>query len=411
MGRRGGPGIRSRKTLAAGSGLLLSAVLILLGACGSSSPPGASSGRSRTPAPGTSTPAAPGAGTPGSAEVTVAFTGDLLLHAPVYQQAAVDGRSSGRSYDFRPMFARVKPLLSAPDLAICHQETPLLPTDAGVSGYPVFHTPPEIAADAKDAGFDGCSTASNHSFDGAASGVASTLTALDRVHLAHVGTARSAQERAKPETHDVRGVQVALLDYTYGLNGERLPSSQPYLVNLINVPAILHDAAAARAAGAKIVVVQMHWGTENQSAPTAEQRAQARQLLASPDIDAIVGGHVHVPQPVERIAGKYVVYGVGNFLSNQSPACCPPASQDGVIVTLHLTDAHGPWAVSRVSFTPTYVDRANGYVILPVAGTMADRSLRPDLRKQLADSWRRTTTTMLSAHPPGVAPDQKPPGL
>ena len=47
---------------------------------------------------------------------------------------------------------------------------------------------------------------------------------------------------------------------------------------------------------------------------------------------------MHVVQPVEKIGTKYVVYGIGNFLSNQSGECCPTSSQDGVIVTLHFTE-------------------------------------------------------------------------
>src|SRR5660397_63831 len=46
-----------------------------------------------------------------------------------------------------------------------------------------------------------------------------------------------------------------------------------------------------------------------------------QQLLASPDIDLVVGNHVHVVQPVERLGPKYVVYGDGNFLARHAPCC------------------------------------------------------------------------------------------
>jgi poly-gamma-glutamate synthesis protein (capsule biosynthesis protein) len=375
---------------------------VLLGACSGGSRP------ARQNPAGPPSPAAPSPTSAPPEQLTIAFTGDILAHEPVYERAAVDGRASHRSYDFRPMFARVKPLLATSDLAICHQETPLLPTDKGVTGYPTFNSPPEIADAIVDAGFQGCSTASNHSYDRGAAGVASTLANLDRVKVAHVGTARTPAERARPEVHVVRGTRIALLDYTYGLNGQALPADQAFHVNLIDVPTILRDANAARKGGAQIVVVQMHWGTENQAAPTAEQRSQARRLLASPDIDAIVGGHVHLVQPVEKIGRKYVVYGTGNFLSNQSAQCCPPASQDGVITTLHFARSGTGWMVSRISYTPTWVDRSGGYVILPVAQTLRKPGLSPAMRKALTDSWRRTTTVMSAAHAPNVVPDARP---
>lgn len=342
--------------------------------------------------------------------ITVAFTGDILAHSPVFNQAATDGRATGLAYDFRPMFAKVKPQLSAVDLAICHQETALSADDVGLSGYPVFNSPHEIANAVADAGYDGCSTASNHSYDHGAAGVAATIAAFDRVHVEHAGTATSAAS-VQPEVHTVRGVQIALLDYTYGLNGYVLPASQPYLVNLIDVPRILRDAHAARLAGAKIVIVQMHWGEEYQATPSPVQRQQATQILASPDVDALVGGHVHVIQPVEKIGAKYVVYGVGNFLSNQSGECCPTQSQDGIIVTLHLTQSAGKWGVSTITYTPTYVDRFGGYVIQPDASAYQDPSTSAALKQQLAASFQRTVQIMSALRAPGVTPDATPPGL
>jgi poly-gamma-glutamate capsule biosynthesis protein CapA/YwtB (metallophosphatase superfamily) len=340
----------------------------------------------------------------------MAFTGDILLHSPVYNQAAVNGRSAGLAYDFRPMFARVKAQLSAADLAICHQETPLSADDTGIIGYPVFNSPHEIAPAVADAGYDGCSLASNHSFDHGAAGVAATIGAYDAVHVEHSGTASSAATRL-PEIHTVRGVKIALLDYTYSLNGFNLPAAQPYLVNLIDVPTILNDAKAAKAAGATIVIVQMHWGEEYQATATPVQRQQATQLLASPYIDAIVGGHVHVVQPVEKIGTKYVVYGVGNMLSNQSGQCCPVSSQDGVIVTLHFTENAGAWSVGSITYTPTYVDRTGGYVVDPVAATYNDPTTSPALKQQLAASFQRTVFVMQSLNAPGVSPDSRPAGL
>ena len=366
---------------------------------------GSSGAKSASPTP-TASPTPP----PPPKPITVSFTGDILLHAPVFNQAAADGRASGLAFDFRPMFAQVKPQLSTVDLAICHQETALSATDIGLSGYPVFNSPHEIVNAVADAGYDGCSTASNHSYDHGVQGVVDTINALDSVHVGHSGTAASAATRA-PELHTVRGVKIALLDYTYSLNGFTLPADQPYLVNLIYVPEILADAKAAKQAGADIVIVQMHWGNEYVATPSPDQRAQATAILASPYVDAIVGGHVHVIQPVEQIGGKYVVYGVGNFLSNQSGECCPVQSQDGVIVTLHFKQTAGKWSVGSIGYTPTYVDRAGGYVIYPDAQAYENPSTPLALKQQLAASFQRTVTVMSSLRAPNVVPDLTPPGL
>ncbi len=382
----------------------------LIAACSSGG--GSSNGAAPVPSHTVSSPSPtpPPTTPPPPKPITVAFTGDILLHAPVFDQAAVNGRADGLPFDFRPMFAQVKPQLSAADLAICHQETVLSANDVGLIGYPVFNSPHEIAPAIAWAGYDGCSTASNHSFDQGAGGVASTIAALDAAHVEHAGTATSAAGDL-PEVHVVRGVKIALLDYTYGLNGFVLPAGQSYLVNLINVPTILADAHKARLAGAQIVIVQMHWGNEYVATPSPEQRTEATEILASPDVDAIVGGHVHVIQPVEKIGTKYVVYGTGNFLSNQSGECCPTSSQDGVIVTLHFVDTSGKWSVGNITYTPTYVDRAGAYVIYDDAAGYENPNTPLALKQQLAASFQRTVAAMSALRAPDVTPDATPPGL
>jgi len=171
----------------------------------------------------------------------VLASGDVLAHRSVVDRARAYGVRSGRPYDFGPMFAAIRPLVSAADLAVCHLETPLSPTGRNLSGYPRFNAPPQLAAAIGAAGYDACSVASNHAMDQGVQGVAGTLAVLDKAGLRHAGTGRTPRE-ARPRILAVRGVRVALLSYTYGLNGFRLPRGRPWLVNLIRPGRILADA-------------------------------------------------------------------------------------------------------------------------------------------------------------------------
>lgn len=342
-------------------------------------------------------------------EVTIAFTGDLLAHAPISRQAAAYGGSSG--YDYGPMFAEVAPVLSEADLAICHLETPLSPDGSNLSTYPVYNVPGQLATAVAGAGWDGCTVASNHALDAWDTGVAATLDVLDAAGLRHSGTARTPEEAAAPTIYDVGGVQVASLSFTYGLNGFSLPDDKPWLIDVIDRDAILAEARAARAAGADLVVVGLHWGEQYVVQPTDDQRALARELLASPDVDLIVGSHAHVVQPVERIGEEYVVYGLGNFLSNQSASCCAAGAQDGVIVTAEVTMPEGgPATVAGLVVTPTWVDRGT-YTVLPVATALDDPATPGWMRPELDASWARTMTTLTSLSAPGMlASDYPGPG-
>src|SRR5215216_351887 len=330
-------------------------------------------------------------------DVTLIASGDVLPHGPVLRQAAADGARAGQPYDFRPMFAELRPVVAAAGLAVCHLETPLSRDGRGVASWPSFNAPPQLATALRWAGYDACSTASNHALDRGPAGVAATLAVLDQAGLRHAGTARNAAEAAGAVV-DVRGLRVGLLSYAYGLNGGSVPADQPWLVNLIDPDRIIEDARAARRAGARFVVVLLHWGQERQAAPTTSQRELARRLLAAPEVDLILGHHVHAVQPIEQVGGKWVAYGMGNSLSNQTPACCAAGSQDGVMVQVTVGLDKGVARVRAVRHVPTWVEHPS-YRVRPVLSALADRSLPAPARQALEASRDRTTRAVGPAAP------------
>jgi poly-gamma-glutamate capsule biosynthesis protein CapA/YwtB (metallophosphatase superfamily) len=326
-----------------------------------------------------------------AAELTVVASGDVLLHSALWRQAATD--AGGRGYDFRPLFSGVRPVVSAADLAICHLETPLGPPRGPFSGYPVFVVPPQVAQAVRDAGYDTCSTASNHSLDAGAVGIRRTLDALDAVGVAHPGTYRSAREHAIPTVLSVKGVPVAHLSYTFSFNGLRRPAGTPWLANDLDAAKILDEARRARAAGAQIVIVSLHWGTEYSSSADAGQVSVARRLLASPYIDLILGHHAHVVQPFERIGGKWVVYGMGNQLANQPRA----VTRDGVMARMTFRRV-GPdrWRVVRAEALPTWMRLEPPIRLVLVPAALSDPRTPGWLRTACAQSSRRTAAAVLS---------------
>ena len=264
--------------------------------------------------------------------VTLAFSGDVLLHMPVNDRAAAYGATTGTPFDFRPMFDPLRPVLEPADLALCHLEVPVAP-DGRLTSYPSFGAPAQVVDGIAHGGFDGCSTASNHSLDRGYRGVARTLEELDRARLRHAGTARGPWETG-PGPYRVgepgAEIDVAHLSYAYGFNGYRLPADAPWAASAIDPARIRADAAAARAAGAELVVVSLHWGTEYRHEPDAYQRSIADRILPDSEIDLVIGHHAHVVQPIEVVHGRYVVWGLGNQLSNQTQA----PRRDGLTVVV-----------------------------------------------------------------------------
>ncbi len=297
----------------------------------------------------------------GPASFTLVATGDVLVHQErsLVATAQAAGRVRGTAFDFSPVLADVAPTIRGADVAVCHLEAPVAPPAGPFTGYPSFSAQPQILDALAGAGYDTCSTASNHSLDAGPAGVVRTLEALDARTLRHAGTARDAAEAATPTVLDVGGVRVGHVATTFGLNGYPVPAGTPWLVDTFapsrtpDVRGVLADAAAARKAGADVVVASVHCCTEYVDEPTAEQRAVVDRLLDSPDVDLVLGHHAHVVQPFGTRGGKWVAYGLGNHVADQTTG---GRTRDSVIA--RFTFARGPggrFAVNRAEAVPVTI--------------------------------------------------------
>jgi poly-gamma-glutamate synthesis protein (capsule biosynthesis protein) len=300
--------------------------------------------------------------------LTIAASGDFLVHQPVWARARAYGH--GRRYDFRPMFRKIKPLIAGADLALCHVETPF--SYGPPRGYPSFRTPVALASAIRATGWDACSTASNHTLDNGQRGVNTTLRVLERAGLRHAGSHRSRAGSKRLTILKVKGVKIAFLAYTALTNGQRVP--HPWTLEMARAGRIVRDARRARRAGADAVIVNIHWGTEFHSAPNAEQRSLAAALTRSKAITAVVGQHVHVVQPIRWMHGKPVVFGEGNLISNQTSACCTAATQDGLIALLDLQTTGSRVRAVRVRYLPTYV-RHPDFTVVHARGRSRSRTI------------------------------------
>jgi poly-gamma-glutamate synthesis protein (capsule biosynthesis protein) len=88
--------------------------------------------------------------------------------------------------------------------------------------------------------------------------------------------------------------------------------TRPGEANAIDLSRTLAAVRAAKRL-AKIVIVFMHWGTEGESCPDANQLALAPQLAAA-GADIIVGSHAHELQGSGWLGHTFVAYGMGNFV-------------------------------------------------------------------------------------------------
>ena len=284
---------------------------------------------------------------------TVVGSGDVLLHDALWTLARHDAADEGRAgYDFAPLFASVKPVIAGADLAICHLETPLGPENGPFSSYPSFSVPPQVVPALADLGYDSCSTASNHSLDQGEAGIVRTLDALDAAGIRHAGTARSAENRPSPRCCGSTASPWPTRP-KWSFNGVLRPAGKPWLANLLDADDVLAEARRARTAGADVVIVSMHAGTEYQHAADSYQISLAHRLLESPDVDLILGAHVHVVQPLERVGEKWVAYGMGNQVAWQNQAY---DTRDGIMPRFTFTEVSpGVFRVTTAEVIPIHM--------------------------------------------------------
>lgn len=302
---------------------------------------------------------------------TLAVCGDAMSHMPQTRDAY---DSQAGAYDYKPMIRFAKPWIEQADYAVVNLET----TFAGgpdYSGFPAFNTPDALGDALKDAGFDLVSTANNHCLDRGYDGMVRTLDVLDNLGLAHVGTYRSAEERAAQNgvhVADVGGIKVAFLSYTYGTNGIPVSKSHPDTVNILHTDymsdaqvldtaRIADDLAAAEALSPDLIAVIVHWGVEYQTTQN-EHQEEIADFLFDHGADVILGSHPHVLQPMETRTltdrdgtthTGFVCWSLGNFISSQNDEY----TDTTVVLNLKLTKNPntGVTDVTKVGYVPLYM--------------------------------------------------------
>lgn len=302
---------------------------------------------------------------------TLAVCGDAMSHMPQTRDAY---DSQAGAYDYKPMIRFAKPWIEQADYAVVNLET----TFAGgpdYSGFPAFNTPDALGDALKDAGFDLVSTANNHCLDRGYDGMVRTLDVLDKLGLAHVGTYRSAEERAAQNgvyVADMGGIKVAFLSYTYGTNGIPVSKSHPDTVNILHTDymsdtqvldteRIADDLAAAEALSPDLIAVIVHWGLEYQTTQN-EHQEEIADFLFDHGADVILGSHPHVLQPMETRTltdrdgtthTGFVCWSLGNFISSQNDEY----TDTTVVLNLELTKNPntGVTDVTKVGYVPLYM--------------------------------------------------------
>lgn len=297
------------------------------------------------------------------------FAGDLMQHESQLNAArTADGR-----YSFSPCYKYIEKEVKGADIAIANLETTIGSNRFG--GYPSFCAPDSFLYAAKGAGFDILLFANNHCLDRGKRGALRTMQMMDSLGIIHCGVYRDSTDRAQryPLIVERKGTRIAILNYTYGLNG--IPVPAPLVVNLIDKEVMAKDIERAKKMKPHCIIACMHWGDEYVSLPPARVKETADWLIAQ-GVDHIIGNHPHVIQPAEirfneeRCQQNSIVYSTGNLLSNMSLR----RTDGGMMVNMRLMKFLNMTRLTSLGYMLTWIapkgsDGRRDFTIYPAATT------------------------------------------
>lgn len=253
--------------------------------------------------------------------ITMMAVGDMLMHGSAsFPAVQADG-----SFNYDYLFENVLDEINAADIAVVNQEVIFGGNEKGNIGYPSFNVRTEQGDALVKAGFDVVLHATNHTLDQGVAGIEHAVNFWKTNHpdTTVLGIHGDEDSYNNITIKEVNGIKLALLNYTYGLNGLSLPADKTYMVDLMTETyksKIIADMAQAKEL-ADFVVVFPHWGTEYVLTETTAEQEWA-QFFADNGADLIIATHPHVIQPVKWVEGAggnqtLVYYSLGNFVSIQ----------------------------------------------------------------------------------------------
>ena len=349
--------------------------------------------------------------------------GDIIMHDPFITSnyyLKEDG-----TYDYNDIFKYIRGHYEAADLTILNLESTI--SDANYKGYPRFRAPAAIATALANNGTDICQLANNHIYDNYDAGFNMTINAVEANAMKYMGVRKSLSEKTYM-IEDINGIKVGFFNYVFNtgakegkdvsINSIPVNNATASLINTFNYgntqklyDEIQNGLLEMKEAGVEYTIAYIHWGIEYETVENARQQKIAQQLCEL-GIDALIGGHPHVIQPVDLLtnaAGDHQMicaYSLGNHLSNQyreRMVTTKPTghTEDGLLVNLVLEKADDSTvALVKADFIPTWVYRTPNepdegnpeFFIMPLDHPnklLKDVKL-PELEKDVKESLQRT---------------------
>lgn len=326
------------------------------------------------------------------AKATITAAGDIMLHQPLLD-SPLYYNAADNTYDYSSIFKYIRNDYEASDFVTATFEGSL--TGGDYDGFPTFKSPDAIAAAMKENSIDLCLLANNHIYDASDEGLKRTMQVMDDIKLPYAGVRKTASD-SPYSIRDINGIKVGIFNYVFEtepldgrktINGISVNDESESLINSFREEApdtlyqdIKKELKEMERQKVEFTIAYLHWGTEYQTTESEYQHAIA-QKLCDMGIDALIGSHPHVIQPVDVLTSAdgshkmFCAYAIGNLISNQRTENMDGLtfghSEDGLMVTLTIKrNEKGAVTLTDAEFVPIWMyhtdQHGNEYYILPL---------------------------------------------
>ncbi len=264
------------------------------------------------------------------------------------------------NYDYTDAFIDVAHLLADADITAVNFEGTVSQTPDGADRS----APQNMLTALKNAGVDLLQLANSYSIYKGMEGLKNTLSGVRLAGLEPLGAYTTASQAKGYTIRTVKGVKIAFVAFTKGMDGMALPPGNEGCVNVLyedyatdyqkvdreGISRVLDAAAKEKP---DITVALLHWGSEFNNTISQTQK-EICQLMQEKGVDAIIGTHSHYVQKMEfdPAAGTFVAYSLGDFFGDADRA----GSEYSVILELEITkdSQTGETAVTGYRYTPIF---------------------------------------------------------
>ena len=291
-----------------------------------------------------------------STVVHLAAAGDLTVSDRVVA-------SGSEGYDYTKAFLDVGHLLGTADISLLNFEGNLVGAPYGTT---YMSAPDNMMETLNDAGVDLIQLANSYSIKNGMSGLADTIFAVRNAGMEPLGVYTDNAEFNRSGGYTictVKGIRIAFVAFTKGMDGMTLPAKNRNCVNLLyedydsnyrtvdtkRITSIMNQVNREEP---DLTVVLVHWGSEFNDTVSPTQEKICKLLLEN-GADAILGTHPHYLQKMEfdPEKGTFVAYSLGDFFSDADRK----GSEYSVVLDLEISQyPDGSTKITNFSYTPIF---------------------------------------------------------